>query len=117
MAIAGRSCAGSATAMRRAARGPARYHTKPCGGRFSMPIIVRCQTCGRLLKAPDEAAGRRAECPFCGKSVEVKGAQFTQAAAAVSTSPEQPAQETSAAEPTAFEHFLDPPKSDPSAVP
>lgn len=33
-----------------------------------MPIAVRCE-CGQKLKARDESAGRRAECPHCGRMV------------------------------------------------
>lgn len=30
-----------------------------------MAIVVTCE-CGRTLTAPDDAAGRRGRCPFCG---------------------------------------------------
>ena len=35
-----------------------------------MPITVTC-ACGKTLRAPDEAAGRRAKCPGCGAIVNV----------------------------------------------
>ena len=31
-----------------------------------MPIEFRCTQCGRLLRTPDETAGKRAKCPECG---------------------------------------------------
>jgi phage FluMu protein Com len=31
-----------------------------------MPIEFRCKQCARLLRVPDEAAGRQAKCPECG---------------------------------------------------
>lgn len=31
-----------------------------------MPIEFRCAECGRLLRTPDDAAGRQAQCPQCG---------------------------------------------------
>lgn len=36
-----------------------------------MSISVNCQECGRRLKAPDSAAGKRAKCPTCGAVVVV----------------------------------------------
>lgn len=30
-----------------------------------MPITVTCQTCGKVLKAPDGAAGKKVRCPGC----------------------------------------------------
>lgn len=38
-----------------------------------MPISVLCP-CGRLLKARDEFAGKRAECPTCGRTVQIPSA-------------------------------------------
>ena len=31
-----------------------------------MPIEFRCKQCGRLLRTPDDAAGKQAQCPQCG---------------------------------------------------
>ena len=36
-----------------------------------MPISVNCPHCGKRLKAPDSAAGKRAKCPGCGKAVQL----------------------------------------------
>jgi len=33
-----------------------------------MPIKIHCQYCHKSIKAPDEAAGKRGKCPFCGQS-------------------------------------------------
>lgn len=35
-----------------------------------MPIEVRCG-CGKQLQAPDDAAGREAKCPHCGRMNKV----------------------------------------------
>src|SRR5436190_1774551 len=77
-----------------------------------MSIIVRCCFCGRLLKAPTEAAGRRAECPFCGKAIDV--AVWAPGDKATSPGPATPQQPAEAAAETAsgdIENFLDPPAS------
>lgn len=39
-----------------------------------MPIEFRCSQCGRLLKTPDDTAGRQAQCPACGGLSIVPGA-------------------------------------------
>ncbi len=31
-----------------------------------MPIEFRCPRCGRLLRTPDDTAGKQAQCPACG---------------------------------------------------
>ncbi len=36
-----------------------------------MTISVKCKTCGKKLKAPDSAAGKKAKCPGCGKVVKI----------------------------------------------
>ncbi|WP_166820645.1 DUF4190 domain-containing protein [Thalassoroseus pseudoceratinae] len=36
-----------------------------------MAIEVECRNCGRILRAPDDAAGRRAKCPECSAVVLV----------------------------------------------
>ncbi|HUS48203.1 MAG TPA: hypothetical protein VM098_08785 [Phycisphaerae bacterium] len=33
-----------------------------------MSITFQCEHCRREVEAPDEAAGRRGKCPFCGQS-------------------------------------------------
>src|SRR3954465_3280856 len=82
-----------------------------------MPIIVRCCFCGHLLKAPTESAGRRAECPYCGKAIEVAAsATGPRSSAGPSSAPEQTGAEQSAFESTEIEHFLDPPTAQQSAA-
>ena len=39
-----------------------------------MPIEFRCSGCSKLLRTPDEAAGKRAKCPDCGTIVAVPAA-------------------------------------------
>jgi predicted RNA-binding Zn-ribbon protein involved in translation (DUF1610 family) len=34
-----------------------------------MPISFTCSTCGKKLKAPDNAAGKSSKCPGCGSTV------------------------------------------------
>lgn len=36
-----------------------------------MPIEFRCRNCGKLSRAADEHAGKRAKCPHCGERVRV----------------------------------------------
>lgn len=36
-----------------------------------MPIKFHCSHCGKLVKAPDEAGGKRGRCPACKESVYV----------------------------------------------
>lgn len=50
-----------------------------------MPIPVQC-VCGRKLKAPDEFAGTRAECPSCGLPLTIPVPVATEAAVAASDS-------------------------------
>ena len=33
-----------------------------------MPITFRCEKCGKEVKAPDGAGGKRGKCPHCGQS-------------------------------------------------
>jgi hypothetical protein len=37
-----------------------------------MSIIVACRSCGKMLKAPDRLAGKKAKCSQCGAVVQVK---------------------------------------------
>lgn len=39
-----------------------------------MPISVECPACGKRLKAPDSAVGKRAPCPQCGGTIEIPAA-------------------------------------------
>ena len=39
-----------------------------------MPIEFRCPNCGRLLRTPDDAVGRQAQCPGCGGLATVPAA-------------------------------------------
>ncbi len=39
-----------------------------------MPITILCPTCGKRLKAPDDAAGRTVKCPGCGESMALPDA-------------------------------------------
>ena len=77
-----------------------------------MSIIVRCQTCGHLLKAPADSTGRRGECPFCGKTINISSPSSTGAAAVGmgSDTPDNPT--TAPFESMDIEHFLDPPSSE-----
>lgn len=36
-----------------------------------MPISTECPQCGKRLKAPESAAGRKAKCPQCGAAVPI----------------------------------------------
>ncbi len=46
-----------------------------------MPITVVCQSCKKSLKAPDNAAGKKAKCPQCGTVVVVPSPAPAQPAA------------------------------------
>ena len=82
-----------------------------------MPITVRCCFCGHLLKAPTEFAGRRAECPYCGKAIDVAETATTTAGfirpVRTRTTERNKAAQFESAE---IEHFLDPPTSQQSAA-
>lgn len=58
-----------------------------------MPIEFRCESCSKLLRTPDESAGKKAKCPQCGAIVDVPtdGASQSGAAASSETSPQIPA--------------------------
>ena len=36
-----------------------------------MPIPVTCDSCGKTLKAPDSAAGKKAKCPQCSADIKI----------------------------------------------
>lgn len=38
-----------------------------------MPIKAECESCGKVLNAKDDAAGRRIKCPDCGEPISVPG--------------------------------------------
>ncbi len=40
-----------------------------------MPIEYRCPSCSKLLRVPNDAAGRQAKCPACGASTTVPAAE------------------------------------------
>src|SRR3954467_13688626 len=81
-----------------------------------MPIIVRCCFCGHLLKARTESAGRRAECPYCGKAINVAETATAKPASSGETSPETPAEAKAAFDSAEIENFLDPPTSQKAAA-
>ncbi|KPJ57728.1 MAG: hypothetical protein AMS16_00925 [Planctomycetes bacterium DG_58] len=39
-----------------------------------MPIVVTCE-CGKVLKVPEEHAGKRGKCPGCGKVITIPTAE------------------------------------------
>lgn len=104
-----------------------------------MPISVQCE-CGRMLKAREEFAGKRAECPTCGRTLAIpeqnspspaavamaaalagapSGASRSPAAPAASPRPDAPAaggRRPAAAEPMEIVDFLDPPVARPSSA-
>ena len=41
-----------------------------------MPIAVTCGGCGKRLKVPDSAAGKRGKCPQCGATVPIPEAEI-----------------------------------------
>lgn len=36
-----------------------------------MPIELHCPACGKTIKAPDDAGGKRGKCPYCAASVYI----------------------------------------------
>ncbi len=44
-----------------------------------MPIEFRCESCSKLLRTPDESAGKKAKCPQCGTVVDVPDGSSTAA--------------------------------------
>ena len=41
-----------------------------------MPIEVQCQSCGKVLKAKESAAGKKAKCPQCGEVLQIPEAVY-----------------------------------------
>jgi len=54
-----------------------------------VPIEIACPTCGRRLRAPDSAAGKRVKCPKCEAAIQVpaRAQPLEQAGAAAQTEP------------------------------
>ena len=44
-----------------------------------MPIEFNCQNCGRLMRTPDAAAGKKGKCPSCGATMDIPSASAQQA--------------------------------------
>lgn len=76
-----------------------------------MSIIVRCLSCGRLLKAPADSTGRRGECPFCGRTLDIAATPASGPASQETSSPEKPTESATSFEASDIENFLDPPTS------
>ena len=61
------------------------YQCNNCGHaleamqKVSDPPLKKCPHCGKRLKAPDSAAGKRAKCPGCGKPVQLPKEQVYEA--------------------------------------
>lgn len=36
-----------------------------------MPISVECPSCGKIVRAPDNAGGKRGKCPQCGTIIDI----------------------------------------------
>jgi len=45
-----------------------------------MPIEFRCTKCSKLLRTPDETAGKQARCPECGTILQIPSAPSVAAA-------------------------------------
>ena len=71
-----------------------------------MPIEFRCTQCNRLLRTPDDAAGRTATCPQCGATLTIPTPG--EGAAAPPAEPE-PAPPASSGEPSPFGSSVPPP--------
>ena len=44
-----------------------------------MPIEFNCQSCGRLMRTPDAAAGKKGKCPSCSATMDIPSASAPQA--------------------------------------
>ncbi len=44
-----------------------------------MPIEFNCQNCGRLMRTPDAAAGKKGKCPSCSATMDIPSASAQQA--------------------------------------
>lgn len=45
-----------------------------------MPIVIKCNDCGKAMKAPDKYAGKAVKCPSCGSALRVPGGESPAAA-------------------------------------
>lgn len=88
-----------------------------------MAILVTCR-CGRRLKAEERFAGARADCPYCGRTLEIPAAEADVEPDLV-TADSQPMRSTervAAARRRSVEHaseiteFLDPPRNAPASA-
>ena len=73
-----------------------------------MPIKFSCQSCGRALRARDEFAGKRGECPYCGSVLQVPPPSEEPVQAELVTPP-------LAAGAAEIRQFFDPPAATPEA--
>jgi hypothetical protein len=55
-----------------------------------MPLTLTCPDCGTMLRAPDNAAGRRVRCPKCAGEFDVPGDATVQEPAAPPRPPDPP---------------------------
>ena len=62
-----------------------------------MPIRLTCGQCGRGMRAPDVALGKRVSCPHCGQVLEVPQDALVEPAAAPPPRPSPPAAPASGA--------------------
>jgi len=79
-----------------------------------MPIEFRCTQCNRLLRTPDDAAGRKATCPQCGATLTIPAPGEGTTPPAGEPGPTPPA---SSGEPSPFGPTVPPPGSDEAAGP
>ncbi len=71
-----------------------------------MPIEFRCESCSKLLRTPDESAGKKAKCPQCGTIVDVPAGGGDQAGA--SAPPETPSAQSSSPTPESLANDSNP---------
>jgi len=71
-----------------------------------MPIEFRCTQCNRLLRTPDDAAGRNATCPQCGATLTIPTPGEGAATPPAEPGPGPPA---SSGEPSPFGSSVPPP--------
>jgi len=79
-----------------------------------MPIEFRCTQCNRLLRTPDDAAGRNATCPQCGATLTIPTPGEGAATPPAEPGPGPPA---SSGEPSPFGSSVPPPGPQPSPSP
>lgn len=80
-----------------------------------MSISVKC-SCGQLLKARDDFAGRRGECPACGRAVQIPNAPTAEQVPPEVAASASAGRTAPGAMPQNIEHFLDPPSTQQSAA-